>query len=80
MTIASALYYNVYMIEIKRVSPLTGKEAAMVLDITPEQVAEWNNPNRKRLIQEIFPQLTNDEREFIMTGYTAQDWRVIYGE
>ena len=40
------------MIEIKRVSPLTGKEAAMVLDITPEQVAEWNNPNRKRLIQD----------------------------
>lgn len=80
MTIAPALYYNVYMIEIKRVSPLTGNEGAMVLDITPEQVEEWNNPNRKRLIQEIFPQLTNDEREFIMTGYTAQDWRVIYGE
>tara|TARA_B100000902_G_C27249127_1_gene884255 strand:- start:65 stop:274 length:210 start_codon:yes stop_codon:yes gene_type:complete len=69
------------MIEIKRVSPLTGKEAAMVLDITPAQVEEWNRPNNeRRLIQEIFPQLTNDEREFIMTGYTAQDWRVIYGE
>jgi hypothetical protein len=69
------------MIEIKRTSPLTGEEASMVLDITPEQVAEWNAPNNeRRLIQEIFPDLDENQREFIMTGYTAQDWRVIYGE
>lgn len=62
------------MIEVQRVSPLTGKTNSMVLDITPEQVAEWNNPQRTKLIQDIFPNLDVVEREFIMTGYTAQDW------
>tara|TARA_Y100001951_G_C11294789_1_gene274766 strand:- start:885 stop:1091 length:207 start_codon:yes stop_codon:yes gene_type:complete len=68
------------MVLVKRVSPLTGKENEMVLDISDEQIVEWNSPDRKKLIQDIFPNLTDVEREFIMTGYTAQDWRTIYGE
>ena len=47
----------------------------MVMNISAEQVAEWNNPNRERLIQDIFPNLNEDEREFIMTGYTPADWK-----
>lgn len=69
------------MICVKRISPLTGEENEMVLDITQEQVKEWNKPNhQRRMIQDIFPNLTDVEREFIMTGYTASDWKVIYGE
>jgi len=68
------------MIEVARVSPLTGNTNYMVLDITQEQVEAWNNPCRKELIQDIFPNLSDVEREFIMTGYTAQDWKTIYGE
>ena len=68
------------MVLVKRVSPLTGKENEMVLDISDEQIVEWNSPDRKKLIQDIFSNLTDVEREFIMTGYTAQDWRTIYGE
>ena len=61
------------MIEVERKSPLT--------DITQEQVKEWNAPaQERRLIQDIFPNLNEDEREFIMTGYTVQDWKTIYGE
>ncbi len=67
------------MILIKRISPLTGKVNEMVLDITQEQINEWNSPNR-RLIQQVFPNLSTDEREFLMTGYTPSDWRVIQGE
>ena len=68
------------MVLVKRVSPLTGKENEMVLDITSEQIEEWNSPDRKRLIQDIFPDLSETEREFIMTGYTASDWRVMTEE
>ena len=71
------MYYNVYMIEIIRTSPLTGKTNTMVMNISAEQVAEWNNPNRERLIQDIFPNLTEGEREFIMTGYTDEDWKTM---
>ena len=62
------------MLYVERTSPLTGKTSAMVLDINQEQVNEWNNPNRTKLIQDIFPNLTDDEREFVMTGYTPEDW------
>lgn len=67
------------MLYVERISPLTGKPSAMVLDVIQEQVDEWNNPNRTRLVQDIFPNLTDDEREFIMTGYTPEDWKAIYG-
>ena len=53
----------------------------MYLDITQEQIAEWNAPaEERRLIQDIFPNLNEDEREFIMTGYTPADWRTLHGE
>ena len=67
------------MVEVMRVSPLTGKTNIMVMDVTEEQVAEWNNPERKRLIQDIFHNLTDVEREFIMTGYSAEDWVALHG-
>ena len=63
------------MIEIERISPLTGNWNKMYVDISQEQIKEWNSPRRERLIQDIFPNLTEDEREFIMTGYTPADWK-----
>ena len=64
------------MVLVKRVSPLTGLENEMMLDITSEQVEEWNRPaGERRLIQEIFYNLSEDEREFIQTGYTPSDWK-----
>ena len=30
--------------------------------------------NNVILIQDVFPELTNDEREFIMTGITPEEW------
>lgn len=69
------------MIEVSRISPLTGNVNKMYLDITQEQVEEWNKPGKeRRLIQDIFPNLNEDEREFIMTGYTPADWRQLHGE
>ena len=50
------------MIELHRTSPLTGKVGTMVLDTTKELIDEFFNPNRTRLIQDIFPNLTVYER------------------
>jgi len=69
------------MVEVIRKSPLTGNVNKMYLDISQEQIAEWNAPaEERRLIQDIFPNLNDDEREFIMTGYTPADWRNLHGE
>ena len=61
--------------KITRRSPLTGKETTMDLPITEEQLIAykaWCNAPF------LFPQLSPDEREFIMTGYTAEDWTKIF--
>ena len=65
------------LVKVERVSPLTGKTNFMVINTTQDQIDEWNSPERKTLIQDIFHDLTVDEREFIQTGYTPQDWETI---
>ena len=54
---------------IKRIHPFTGKLNAMELPVTKEQLQRWRDGE---LIQRAMPNLTPDEREFIMTGLL--DW------
>lgn len=61
---------------IARISPLTGKETIMDLDITEDQVWAYRNG---ALLQDAFPNLTADQREFFKTGYTAEDWELMFG-
>ncbi len=66
---------------IERTSPLTGQVNVMELDVTEEQLGEFYGPREgRRLVQEIFPELTPAEREFLMTGYTQEDWDVMFPE
>lgn len=62
--------------EIKRTSPLTGEENSMEINVTVEQILDWRHGTP---IQTAMPNLTADEREFIMTGYTPEDWKRIFG-
>jgi hypothetical protein len=39
-----------------------------------------NRYNSKELIQNIVPNLTMDEREFLMTGITNEEWIRTFGE
>jgi hypothetical protein len=62
--------------QISRVSPVTGKTNTMELDITEEQLRKWK---QGALIQKIMPNLTADQREFLMTGMTSEDWVHVFG-
>lgn len=62
---------------VTKVSPFTGQSNSMELDVTQAQLDELTGSNR-RLIQDIFPNLTPAEREFIKTGYTQEDWDAIF--
>ena len=62
---------------VTRKSPFTQKVNFMDLDITAEQVVRWD---KGELIQDVFPHLTPDEREFIQTGITPEDWNEMVGE
>ena len=60
---------------VKMRSGFSGKEHVMPLDITPEQLKRWRDGE---LIQNVFPHLTPDEREFLMTGITPDEWKQMF--
>ena len=62
--------------EIVRRSPFSGLHHVMDLPVTQEQLDRWQ---AGELVQNVFPHLSADEREFIMTGITAQEWDEEFG-
>ena len=56
---------------IKRRNPFNGKINVMDIPVTEEQLAAWDSGT---LIQNAMPNLTPDQREFIMTGITPEQW------
>ena len=67
------------MITIRRQSPITGITHITDLDLTQEQYdaafAAWQGGT---LLQDAFPMLDADQREFIKTGMTPACWDVLY--
>ncbi len=57
---------------ISRKSIISGKIREMDLPVTQEQLDQC--ARKEALVQVIFPDLTNEQREFIMTGITAEEW------
>lgn len=62
---------------VTKTSPLTGKQNSMDLPITQEQLDYWKSS--RKVIQEVFPNLSAVEREFLISGYTEEDWQMIFG-
>ena len=57
--------------QISKRSMATGELNTMVLDITQDQIHAWQGG---MLVQDAMPQLSADEREFLMTGMTPAEW------
>lgn len=57
--------------KIVKVSEITGKRHMMEIAVTDRQLAKWAAGMN---IQDAMPNLTADEREFIMTGITPDEW------
>lgn len=64
------------MTTIIRRSTLTGKIHTMEIPVDPDQMLEWIHRTAfgGRTVQEIFPDLTPEQREFIKTGITPEEW------
>jgi len=67
---------GVYPMRIIRTSRLTGNTSVMDLPITREQLAAWIDGE---LIQNAMPHLDADQREFVMTGITPDEWQAAFG-
>ena len=64
--------------ELTRQSRLTGRINTMEIPVTSEQLEVYGRGIR--LIQDAFPNLTPDQREFILTGITPEEWDAHFGE
>jgi hypothetical protein len=68
------------VITITRKSQLTGRVSSMEIPMNQQEfdlgVIDWT---RGALIQEAFPSLSPDMREFILTGITAEEWDDAFG-
>ena len=58
-------------VTVHRTSPLTNKSRFITVIATKAQFWRYFNG---QMIQEAFPTLTADEREFILTGITGDEW------
>lgn len=62
---------------IKRRSPFSDKENELEIDVNEYQLKLWQTGT---LIQIAMPHLSADERDFIMTGITPEEWDKLSNE
>ena len=63
---------------ITKTSIYSGLTRTMEIGATHMQVQRWQNGEGN--IQDIMPQLSADEREFLITGMTPEEWDHAFGE
>jgi len=66
---------------ITKQNPFGGEPRTIEVNLSPEAyeqaAAAWKGG---LLIQQAFPTLSADDREFILTGHTPEDWEDMFGE
>lgn len=61
--------------KITRTSPVSGVTRTLEIAVTQAQLNSWNSG---ALIQNAMPNLSADDREFIMTGITPDEWEAMF--
>lgn len=65
---------------IENISQLTGKLTSMLLGIDlPDFIHDFEVWQSGALIQDAFPELSADAREFIKTGISPEEWEAAFG-
>ncbi len=67
------------MIQVTRQSVITKKINTMELPITQEHLDIYETVG-DMLIQDAFPNLNVEQREFLLSGITPQEWNDTFGE
>lgn len=64
--------------KVTRTSMVTGITRTIELPVTQEQIDVYHTG--MGLLQDVFPNLTPGEREFIKSGITAEEWDLVFPE
>ena len=62
---------------ITRTSMLSNSVSTRDLSVTQSQIELWEAGG---LIQDVMPELSSEDREFIMTGITPEEWDSVFSE
>lgn len=63
-------------VNLTQKSPLTGRSHTMFLPTTAAKVREFlEHRNEVPLVQEMFPELNEEQREFLLSGCSPLDWQ-----
>jgi len=62
--------------QITKQSAFTNKLHTREVPVTYEQLNKWNNGE---LIQDAMPNLSKEDREFLLTGVTPEEWKNVFG-
>jgi hypothetical protein len=65
---------------VERQSSISGIVNSMCLPITADDVIAFAKDGGKTLIQDLLPQLNAEQREFLKTGITPEEWNNIFKE
>lgn len=61
---------------IWKTSPISGERNSLWIPVTDEQINDWQ---AGALIQDVMPELNDEQREFLMTGITPREWQEQFG-
>lgn len=63
--------------DVTQVSPVTGKENTRDINCTLEQFTLWQHGAH---IQDAMPNVSPEDREFLISGSTPEDWETLFPE
>ena len=62
--------------KVTRKNPFTGQMLTREIPVTEEQLMAWQDGE---LIQNDMPNISAEDREFIKSGITAEQWEEMFG-
>lgn len=69
--------------KVMRQSNLSGETNVREINITIEQYIAWQDAtdnDDNRFVQNAFPHLSADDREFLISGITPEEWENAFGD
>lgn len=69
---------NPQVLRVKRKSDFSGKDNQMDLPITEDHLRQWLTTTN--LIQHVMPHLSSEQREFLISGCSPEEWAELVKE
>jgi len=65
-------------VRVHKQSCITGNHNSMVLPTRQGELEHWEES--MALVQDVFPHFTPDQREFLISGCTPEEWNKLFSE